>query len=86
MDSLKFILGVLAMVLCMGAAGAVIWVLLFGVPKGAMDGGTLVQVETQIQRTVQEWTEEEQAWQEWICQEWIGQTEKFVMTTEGGQV
>ncbi len=73
MDSLKFILGVLAMVLCMGAAGAVIWVLLFGVPKGAMDGGTLVQAENQIQRTVQEWTEEEQA-------------EKLVMTAEGGRV
>lgn len=49
MDSLKFILGVIAMVLCMSAAGAVIWVLLFGVPKGAMDGGTLVQRESQIE-------------------------------------
>lgn len=43
MNSLKLILGIIAMVLCMGAVGILIWIILFGIPKGAMDGGTLVQ-------------------------------------------
>lgn len=42
MDSLKFIFGVLLFLLCMLALGIVIWIMLFGIPKSAMDGGTLV--------------------------------------------
>lgn len=43
MDSLKYVVGVIAMALGLGLICAVIWVLLFGIPKGSMDGGTLVQ-------------------------------------------
>ncbi|MDO5417096.1 MAG: hypothetical protein Q4F29_07850 [Lachnospiraceae bacterium] len=43
MDSLKFILGVIGLVVCIGGIFAVIWVLLFGIPQGMMDGGTLVE-------------------------------------------
>ncbi len=43
MDSLKFILGVAIMILCTGLIGLIIWIVLFGLPKEAMDGGTLVQ-------------------------------------------
>lgn len=46
MDSLKFFLGVAIMILCMGLIGVIIWIILFGLPKEAMDGGTLVQVFT----------------------------------------
>lgn len=42
MDSLKFILSVAVMVLCIGLIGVGIWLILFGLPKAAMDGGTLV--------------------------------------------
>lgn len=44
MDSLKFIFGVLLFLLCMLALGVLIWVMLFGIPKSAMDGGTLVEI------------------------------------------
>ncbi|MDO5350395.1 MAG: hypothetical protein Q4E86_10670 [Lachnospiraceae bacterium] len=76
MDSLKFILGVIAMVLCMGAAGAVIWILLFGVPKGAMDGGTLVDGKSRIQWMDPEWTDQRQPslggpYSEKPCQGWL---------------
>lgn len=43
MDSLKFIFGVLFFLLCMGVIGILIWIMLFGIPKSTMDGGTLVQ-------------------------------------------
>ncbi len=43
MDSLKFLFGMAVLLLCIGLIGSVIWVLLFGIPKGAMEGGTLVQ-------------------------------------------
>lgn len=43
MDSLKFIFGMAILLLCIGIIGCVIWIILFGIPRGAMDGGTLVQ-------------------------------------------
>lgn len=42
MDSLKFIFGVAVLLLCMGAIGILIWIMLFGVPQGNINGGTLV--------------------------------------------
>lgn len=42
MDSLKFIFGILLFLLCMGVIGVLIWIMLFGIPQSAMDGGTLV--------------------------------------------
>lgn len=43
MDSLKLILSIAIMMLSIGLIGLAIWVILFGFPKAAMDGGTLVQ-------------------------------------------
>ncbi len=48
MDSLKFLFGVVLFLLCMLVAGIVIWVMLFGIPKSAMDGGTLVNLFGQM--------------------------------------
>lgn len=42
MDSLKFIFGIFLFLLCMGVIGILIWIMLFGIPKSSMDGGTLV--------------------------------------------
>ena len=42
MDSLKFIFGVVLLILCMGIIGVFIWIMLFGLPQGNMSGGTLV--------------------------------------------
>ncbi|MCI8951459.1 MAG: hypothetical protein HFG49_15755 [Lachnospiraceae bacterium] len=52
MDSLKFFLGVAIMILCMGLIGVIIWIILFGLPKEAMDGGTLVQVFTGLRERI----------------------------------
>ncbi|MCI8297955.1 MAG: hypothetical protein HFG22_19175 [Lachnospiraceae bacterium] len=57
MDSLKYVIGVVAMVLGLGLICAVIWVLLFGIPKGAMDGGTLVQDMQPVQKELGEMAE-----------------------------
>ena len=48
MDSLKFLFGVVLFLLCILVAGIVIWVMLFGIPKSAMDGGTLVNLFGQM--------------------------------------
>ena len=48
MDSLKFLFGVVLFLLCMLVAGIVIWVMLFGIPKSSMDGGTLVNLFGQM--------------------------------------
>lgn len=42
MNSLKFILGLLALALSMVVIAALIWIALFGIPQGEIDGGTLV--------------------------------------------
>lgn len=43
MNGLKFILGLLALVLSLLLIGALIWIALFGIPQGRMEGGTLVE-------------------------------------------
>lgn len=43
MDSLKLIFGLVFLILCMGIIGMFIWIMLFGIPRSSMDGGTLVQ-------------------------------------------
>ena len=43
MNSLKFILGLLALALSMVVIAALIWIALFGIPQGEIDGGTLVR-------------------------------------------
>ena len=42
LTSLKFILGLLALALSMVVIAALIWIALFGIPQGEIDGGTLV--------------------------------------------
>ena len=42
METIKILLGILALLLCLCGIGVVIWILLFGIPQGSMDGGTLV--------------------------------------------
>ena len=46
MNSLKFILGLLALILSMTVIAALIWIALFGLPQGAMVGGTLVREDS----------------------------------------
>ncbi|HIQ75656.1 MAG TPA: hypothetical protein IAA51_14735 [Candidatus Cottocaccamicrobium excrementipullorum] len=42
MNSLKIILGILALLLSLALMGALIWITMFGIPQNAMEGGTLV--------------------------------------------
>ncbi|MCI9594118.1 MAG: hypothetical protein HFG51_08225 [Lachnospiraceae bacterium] len=48
MDSLKFIFSILLFLLCTLLIGGFVWVMLFGIPKSAMDGGTLVKLLGQM--------------------------------------